>query len=171
MLRNVGSAFLDQSARETQKTDFAELSGTFKIESGIVRNNDLSLVNPLLRIAGAGTADMPKRTVNYRIEPKVVGSLEGQGATSDAKGVAVPVIVEGPWDNPTYRPDLAGMVSDIAKDPAKALEGAKDTLKQLQGGAGGLLGGDSASPPADGGASGGSAIPDPGKVLKNLFGN
>jgi len=155
MMRNVGSAFLDQSARETQKTDFAELSGTFKIESGILRNDDLILVNPLLRVTGAGTADVPKRTVNYRIEPKIVGSLEGQGATSEAKGVAVPVIVEGPWDNLTYRPDLAGMVTDIAKDPAKALEGAKDTLKQLQGG----------------GESGGGAVPDASKVLKNLFGN
>jgi len=171
MVRNVGSAFLSDGAQKTEKTDFAELSGTFKIDSGILRNNDLILVNPLLRVSGAGSADMPQRTVNYRIEPKVVGSLEGQGATGAAAGVTVPVIVEGPWDNVTYRPDLAGMVTDIAKDPAKALQGAKDTLKQLPGGAGSLLGGDSASPPADGGESGGSAIPDPSKALKKLFGN
>ncbi|HEX9791150.1 MAG TPA: AsmA family protein [Kiloniellales bacterium] len=170
MLRNVGSAFTDKSARETQKTDFAELSGTFKIDKGIVRNDDMLLRNPLLRVTGAGTADAPKRTVNYRIEPKAVASLEGQGAAGDAKGVAVPVIVEGPWDNVTYRPDLTAMITDIAKDPTKALEGAKDTLKQLQGGAGGLLGG-TATPPADGGESTGGAVPDPGTVLKKLLGN
>jgi AsmA protein len=171
MVRNVGTAFLDKKARETQKTDFAELSGTFTINGGIVRNDDLILRNPLLRVTGAGSADAPKRTVNYRIEPKVVGSLEGQSAASDAKGVAVPVIVEGPWDNVTYRPDLAGLVTDIAKDPAKALEGAKDTLKQLKGGAGGLLGGGDSTAPADGGESSGGAVPDPSKVLKKLFGN
>ena len=171
MLRNVGTAFSDKSARETQKTDFAELSGTFKINNGIVRNDDLILRNPLLRVSGAGSADAPKRTVNYRIEPKVVGSIEGQGAASEAKGVAVPVIAEGPWDNVTYRPDLAGLVTDIAKDPKKALEGAKDTLKQLKGGAGGLLGGGDAAAPADGGESSGSAVPDPAKALKKLFGD
>ena len=171
MLRNVGTAFTDKSARETQKTDFAELSGTFKIDNGIVRNDDLLMRNPLLRVTGAGTADAPKRTVNYRIEPKAVASLEGQGAASDAKGVAVPVIVEGPWDNVTYRPDLTAMITDIAKDPTKALEGAKDTLNQLKGGAGGLLGGGTATPPADGGGTTGGAVPDPGTVLKKLFGN
>jgi len=171
MLRNVGTAFTDKGARESQKTDFAELSGTFKINNGIVRNDDLILRNPLLRVSGAGSADAPKRTVNYRIEPKVVGSIEGQGAAGEAKGVAVPVIVEGPWDNVTYRPDLAGMVTDIAKDPAKALEGAKDTLKQLKGGAGGLLGGGDATAPADGGESNGGAVPDPTKALKKLFGD
>jgi len=171
MVRNIGTAFTDKSARETQKTDFAELSGTFKIDNGIVRNDDLLLRNPLLRVTGAGTADAPKRTVNYRIEPKAVASLEGQGAASDAKGVAVPVIVEGPWDNVTYRPDLTAMITDIAKDPTKALEGAKDTLKQLKGGAGGLLGGGTTTPPADGGGTTGGAVPDPGKVLKKLFGN
>ena len=75
----------------------------------------------------------------------------------------------------TYRPDLAGMVTGIAKDPSKALEGAKDTLKQLKSGAGGLLGGGDTTAPAgsgeSGGESGGGAVPDPGKVLKKLFGN
>ena len=171
MVRNVGSAFTDTGERAAQKTDFAELSGTYKINAGIVRNDDLVLLNPLLRVTGAGTVDAPKRTLNYRIEPKVVASLEGQGAAEPGKGVAVPVIAEGPWDNVTFRPDLAGMVSDIAKDPAKALEGAQDTLKQLKGGAGGLLGGQPAAPPPEGGESSGGAVPDPGKVLKNLFGN
>ncbi len=171
MVRNVGTAFLDKGAAETQKTDFAELSGTFTINNGVIRNDDLILRNPLLRVTGAGSADAPKRTVNYRIEPKFVGSLEGQGAASEAQGVAVPVIVEGPWDNVTYRPDLAGMITDIAKDPTKALEGAKDTLKQLKGGAGGLLGGGDATAPADGTESGGGTVPDPGKALKKLFGN
>lgn len=171
MVRNIGSAFSDKGAQESQKTDFAELSGTFQINSGIVRNDDLLLRNPLLRVTGAGTADVPKRTVNYRIEPKVVGSLEGQGATAGASGITVPVIVEGPWDNVSYRPDLSGMVTDIAKDPAKALESAKDTLKQLKGGAGGLLGGGDSTAPADGGKNSGGGAPDPSKILKKLFGN
>ncbi|MFT5180484.1 MAG: AsmA protein, partial [Alphaproteobacteria bacterium] len=61
MLRNVSSAFLDSSAKETQKTDFAELAGTYTITNGIVKNDDLFLKSPLLRIDGKGTSDIPKR--------------------------------------------------------------------------------------------------------------
>ncbi|MFQ5774818.1 MAG: AsmA family protein [Kiloniellaceae bacterium] len=172
MARNVGSAFLDAGAATAQKTDFAELSGTFKIEKGILRNDDLVLLNPLLRLNGKGTADMPKRTLNYRVEPKVVASLQGQGGTAGAKGLAVPVIVEGPWDDLSYRPDLAGLATDVAKDPSKALQGAKETVKRLKEGAdvGKVLEG-IAKPPAPGGDQGGGLIPDPKKALKKLFGN
>ena len=34
MLRNVASAFLDPNAQKTQKTDFAELGGTYVIQTG-----------------------------------------------------------------------------------------------------------------------------------------
>ncbi len=44
MLRNVGSAFLDASAREQQKTDFTEITGTFTITNGILKNDDLQML-------------------------------------------------------------------------------------------------------------------------------
>lgn len=169
MARNVGSAFTDTGG--SQKTDFAELSGTFKIAKGILRNDDLLMLNPLVRLTGKGEADMPKRTVNYRLRPKVVGTLEGQGGEAQKAGLAVPVIVEGPWHDLKYRPDLASIVEDVAKDPAKTLEGAKETIQQLEGGAKGgvqeLLKGVTGEPKDEGG----SALPDPGKTLKKLFGN
>ena len=175
MVRNIGSAFLDKEAPKTQKTDFAELSRSFQITKGILRNDDLLLLNPLLRLTGKGTADMPQRTVNYRIEPKVVGTIEGQRGASDAAGITVPVIVEGPWHDLPYRPDLAGMIGEVAKGPAKALEGAKETVEQLQEGASGGLGQvpeGVAKPLAEGGESGGTGVlPDPGKALKKLFGD
>lgn len=156
MVRNAASAFLDPKAREQQKTDFAELSGTFNIVRGVLSNNDLSLLSPLLRVGGKGTVDMPNRSVNYRIEPKVVASTTGQGGSADASGIKVPVIVSGPWDNLSYKPDLAGVIDGIAKDPKKALEGLKKLIPG-QGGSGGSSGG-------------GSIIPKPEDALKKLFG-
>jgi AsmA protein len=154
MVRNAASAFLDSSAREAQKTDFAELSGTFRITNGVLQNNDLALLSPLIRVAGKGSVHMPNRTVNYRIEPKVTGSTKGQGGKADASGIKVPVIVSGPWDNISYKPDLAGLIDGIAKDPSKAL----DSLKKLVPG---------------GNKSGGGGLPDlskPADSLKKLFG-
>jgi len=62
---------------------------------------------------GSGTVDLPLRQVDYRLTPSVAGI------------VAVPVIITGPWDDLSYRPDVSGMAKDLAKDPGKAL----DTLK------------------------------------------
>ena len=121
MLRNVTTAFTDSSA--SQKTDFAELSGTYTIASGIVSNQDLAMKAPALRVGGAGKVDLPKRTVNYRVEPKVAATTEGQGG-QDAGGISVPVIIDGPWDNLSYRPDLTAM-----------LKGGAQTVKNLLGGA------------------------------------
>ena len=168
MVRNVTTAFADTG--EAQKTDFAELSGSFKITDGILRNDDLLLLNPLLRVAGAGSADLPQRSVDYRVEPKVVGSIEGQGGDAAAKGLAVPVIAEGPWHDIKYRPDLAaavgGNLEAITKDPKGALEGAKDAGKSLLKGLTGQGGKDA---PEAGGAQ--EAEPKPADALKKLFGN
>ena len=102
MIRNVTSAFTDTGG--AQKTDFAELSGTFKITRGNFRNDDLLLLNPLLRVNGAGTADLPKRTVKYRIEPKAVGSLEGQGGEAALKGIRRAGDRRGPLARPQLPP-------------------------------------------------------------------
>ena len=172
MVRNVATAFTDSG--EAQKTDFAELSATFTITKGIFDNKDLLLLNPLLRVSGAGTSDLPQRTVNYRVEPKLVATTEGQGGDAAAKGLAVPVIAEGPWHDITYRPDLAaaigGSVQDIAKDPEQAIEGAKDLGKNLLKG---LTGQGGSEAPAEAPAAEGEkeSLPDPAGALKKLFGD
>jgi AsmA protein len=157
MVRNATTAFLDPGAQKAQKTDFAELSGTFVIRNGILENDDLKLINPLLRLHGAGTSDLPKRTVDYRVEPKLVATLEGQGRTREAEGITVPVIISGPWHDLSYRPDLTGVVEDVLKDPGKAAEAAKGLLEGLDKGGGGEQG---------------IAVPkEAEKALKKLFGN
>ena len=186
MVRNVKSAYLDPGAEETQKTDFAELSGTFTIEKGILRNDDLLMLNPLLRLTGSGTADLPARTVDYRLVPKAVATLEGQGGEAQKSGIAVPVIIEGPWHDISYRPDLENMVKDILKDPSKAVEGAKGTVEGLkegaEGGVKGLIEGltgqqaetpttGTEEPTQDGGTAPAGEKIDPGETLKKLFGD
>ncbi|WP_316979485.1 AsmA family protein [Shumkonia mesophila] len=126
MIRNAANAFLDPSAGETRQTDFSELGGTFVITNGILKNDDLELKSPLLRVGGAGTADLPKRTVNYRITPKLAATTQGQGGAAEVSGITVPVIVSGPWHALSYRPDLEGAIKEQIKDPAKAMEAIKN---------------------------------------------
>lgn len=146
MARNVATAFTGGPA-STEKTDFAELGGTFTIAKGIVTNNDLALKSPLLRVEGKGTVDLPQRSVNYRIDPKVVASLQGQGG-GDSAGLVVPVLVSGPWDNLSYRPDLEALLKQNAQNIGKAVGSVGGAVG---GAVGDLVGGGSKSESGAGG--------------------
>ncbi|MEH6404563.1 MAG: AsmA family protein [Sneathiella sp.] len=144
MARNVTSAFTGGGAE--QKTDFAKLSGTYKITKGILKNTDLTMLNPFIRLTGAGTVNMPNKTLKYRIEPKLVADAKGQGGDSSS-GIVVPVLISGSWDDPKFAPDLAGVLGNLA-DPKNLKEnlgniektGKQELEKVLKGGLGGLLG-------------------------------
>lgn len=113
----------------SEKTDFSELSATFKITNGIAQNQDLKLTSPLLRVSGAGAVQMPQRTLDYTVRPRLVASLEGQKGAADVKGIEIPVRITGPWDKPKYEPDL----KSILADPNKAVDTVKQIGKQLKG--------------------------------------
>jgi AsmA protein len=156
LIRNPAGALIDPASQKDQETDFSEMSGTFTITNGIFKNTDLELKAPLLRVAGAGTIDLPQRTINYRIDPKVAMTAQGQGGKSDAAGIEVPVVIEGPWDHLTYRPQLDALL----KDPTKAIEGIKD-----------LFGGKpSTSAPATGAPPAPSSTSKPADLLRGLLG-
>ncbi len=167
MVRSVSLEALQKGFSGAQQTDFTELSGTFVIKNGILKNDDLTMKSPLLRVAGAGTSDLPNRYLKYRIEPKVVGTLKGQGAKTQKTGLVVPIIVKGPWDDLDWKPDLRAMLKlgpgGIA-EKAKALKeglaagGAKGVLQKLLPGAG-----------TSGSESTGEQSQDPLKRLKSLL--
>jgi len=158
VMRNISTAAIEQSFDDAESTDFAELSGTFTIDKGIVSNKDLSLVAPLVRMTGEGKVPLPPRTVDYVVKPKLVGSIEGQGGQGDLSGVTVPIKVSGPWSDISYKPDLEAMLKEQVKDPSAVIEKLQDG-----GGAKGLL--DGLKPKSEDGSSG------PLDLKKGLFGN
>jgi AsmA protein len=100
-----------------EKTDFSELSGSFKITNGVAHNDDLSAKSPLLRIAGSGDIDIGQGRLDYLVKATVANTLQGQGGPElDAlRGVTVPVKLSGPFDQLAYRVDFGAVVSDKAK--------------------------------------------------------
>lgn len=118
---------------EEDTTNFSELSGTYTISQGIVKNDDLAMKAPFMRLAGTGTVDLPSRYVNYRLIPTLVETSKGQGG-KDKEGIDVPILVKGPFENIDYKPDYAGIVTgnqDKIQDAVKAL-GDKDKRKELE---------------------------------------
>ncbi|MGD2112588.1 MAG: AsmA family protein [Gammaproteobacteria bacterium] len=114
------------------QTDFAELSGTINVSSGVARNDDLLLQSPLLRIAGTGQTSLVEETIDYSLTTKLVGSLEGQGGRGleDLKGVSIPVKVGGTWSKPSYTPDVASALSEVARE--KVREKVDEKLEEQQ---------------------------------------
>lgn len=103
----------------TEKTDFSAFTASFNVQNGIASNSDLTLVGPLVRVTGEGSVDLPAQTLKYRVNPKIVASLEGQGGAQDLAGFAVPVIIDGNWAKPRIYPDIKGFLEDPAAGLAK----------------------------------------------------
>ncbi|RVO62078.1 AsmA family protein [Sinorhizobium meliloti] len=106
----------------SKATTFTELAASFAIEGGVARTEDLKLFGPLIRMTGNGAADLAQSTLNFRLEPRLVASLQGQGAEISTDGIGVPVVVEGSFAAPRIYPDL----SDLLKNPDAALAKLKD---------------------------------------------
>ena len=137
-MRNLTSGALSGwNNNDSEKTDFSAFNASFNIRDGIASNSDLSLIGPLVRVTGKGSANMPAQTVNYRVDPKVVASLEGQGGSNELSGFSVPVVIDGPWAKPRIYPDISGFL----ENPAAGIE----KLKSLGGGFAAIAG----SKPAD----------------------
>jgi len=121
----------------SNQTDFALMKGSATITNGKVKNDDLLLKSPLLRITGDGNVSLPEETIDYTLTTKFVGSLKGQGGEemAELKGVSVPVHVGGTFSKPTYVPDLAAVLSDAAKaEVEKKVEKEKEKLQKKLGG-------------------------------------
>ena len=110
---------LDTSyAGEGTKTVYDAVTGSFVIAGGVLRNDDLVLAAPGLTATGNGTIGIGARDLNYRLRPTAVVKGGNEG------GIAVPLLITGPWAAPKFRLDL----ETVAKEKLDA-EAAKLKVK------------------------------------------
>ena len=122
-----GNTLSDEEAA-TQKTDFSSLTATFTFSDGVAKTDDLSLMSPLLRVHGEGSANYIAQTTDFLVRTSIVGSLKGQGGQTidDLKDVTIPLKVTGAWTDPQYKL----VFDDVLKAKAKKeVEKAKEKLK------------------------------------------
>ena len=119
MLRNALAAFNKQPAgkKEPNKTDFAILKGSVVVKNGLATNKDLIAKSPLLRVNGAGKANLVTEKLDYLVKAAVVGTLEGQGGKelSELKNLTVPIRVKGSFSEPKFNVELASLLEGKAK--------------------------------------------------------
>jgi AsmA protein len=135
MIRSLTSGTLSGWQQgQDQTTDLTQLSASFRVEQGQATTSDLTLVGPLVRMTGAGTVDLPAKTLAFRVEPKLVMTTEGQGSSANPVGLGIPVAIEGPWAEPRIYPEVAGMLDN----PEAAYAKLKEMGKGLFGPGGGI---------------------------------
>ena len=106
------------------KTDFSELAASFVIASGVMQNKDLRLAGPQLNATGAGTINLPERTLDYLVRPSIAG-----GAGAGAASLELPLRVQGPWDKPKIAID--GQV--VLRNPGQVIDAVRDLARTEQG--------------------------------------
>lgn len=138
MIRTAQSAlkgeFKQESAPE-QKTDFTSLTGSFSVANGVATNPDLLMASPLIRLSGAGNANLISQALNYKLTARLVGSLKGQGTEKDKlSSVDIPLTITGTMQKPKYGLDTTGLLdTKLKQEKEKVKEKLKSKLlKELR---------------------------------------
>ena len=115
MLRNLDLAYVGEGS----KTVFDDITASFAIRDGILRNDDLNFASRLLTAKGRGSLDLGGQTIDYRVDPVALAAQLDQG-------IRVPFLIEGPWSNVKFRPDLKGLIDqNLEEEKAKLKAKAK----------------------------------------------
>jgi AsmA protein len=134
--RNLKSMVGGKSAKPdaSQKTDFSEMSASFKIDKGVARNDDLKAASPFIRLGGAGNIDVGNSTLDYLAKATLAATSKGQGGrdAKDLTGITIPVKLSGPLDNPNWNVDYSGLLGSAGG----ALGGLGETAKKGASGIG-----------------------------------
>jgi AsmA protein len=111
-----------------EKTDFSEMTGSFRVVKGVAHNDDLNIKSPLIRLGGAGTVDLGADRLDYLAKATVVSTLQGQGGPElqALKGITIPVRLSGPFSAIGWKIDFQGMATDLAK---QKIDERKDEVK------------------------------------------
>lgn len=110
-----------------KRTEFVNLDGSAKIANGVITNDALEAILPLLTVTGHGSADLNKHYLNYDLLAKVVKVPKAAGTdVAKLQGVTIPVHLSGGFTDFTAMPDVKGALQARAKaELGKKLEQQK----------------------------------------------
>jgi AsmA protein len=93
-------------------------------------------VSPNLRVSGAGNFNLPARTLDYTVRPKVASlNASTDRAVINLSNVEVPVHIDGPWDKPNFSLVGQEQILDAVKQIGKNIKSqeVQDAIKSLLG--------------------------------------
>jgi hypothetical protein len=107
--RSLLSLSLAPLTEGSNQTRFKNSAATLQINNGIVTNKDLKMESKNLVIQGAGTANLVKKTLNYKLETKLKADFwEGDWL--------VPINITGSFANPNVGLDKFSLLHEVSKN-------------------------------------------------------
>lgn len=114
---------------------FETLKGSAVINAGVLRNDDLLIVQPryesgeFYQVTGAGTVNLPRQEVDYQL--RVARARQRDGATTpEEKGRAIPVRVAGTFGHLSVRPDTKALAGSEVREQLQDRFGDKLETKE-----------------------------------------
>jgi AsmA protein len=93
------------------KTPFVGLGSSFTIRNGIMQSDDILLDSSAVQMNGHGTVDLSARTLEFHFEPKAAKGIPMLRLAD----IGAPFYVKGPWDKPSYGPDVRNLAKSIVQ--------------------------------------------------------
>jgi AsmA protein len=88
------------------------------------------MLNPYVRLDGRGLINVGAQTIDMRIAPRAVNSIQGQGGDAGIAGLGIPFRVVGPWSRVQFRPALEDVVQNQMRD-ILSRQGTDNPLSRL----------------------------------------
>jgi len=119
------------AAGNAAETPLRSASASFAIENGVLRSNDVQLLNPTLEIDGRGGADLASHMLDFHFAPKLHPPLDGGSKREALRGgdLGVPFFVKGLWERPRYGAELGGLTKTLVN----GLQSGNLSLKSILG--------------------------------------
>lgn len=110
-----------------KKTDFASLTGAFSIDKGLVNNQKLLMISPVMRLDGAGLVNIIAQTLDYKLGISPLSSSTEKTSYADLNGVTIPLIINGTFTDPSFSIDT----DSVLKEQLQAeLDAQKEKLQE-----------------------------------------
>jgi AsmA protein len=97
---------------DTKRTQFDAFSTSATITNGIAETHDVSIISPVLKVAGQGTINLPTSGLDMNLTASIMKS-----ATTTA--VDIPLKITGTYSDPTVKPDMESLAKGAIKDKLK----------------------------------------------------
>jgi len=121
---NIANAFV----KSVEKTPFSKASGTAQINDGLINNQDLIVITPLVNVAGVGTANLVNERIDYQLTlQRSQNSTAEEVDSKDIKNTLIPVKINGTFAEPNVSLDVKAMVMNTQKEK---IEEQKEALKK-----------------------------------------
>jgi AsmA protein len=113
LMHNLTSTILNGWQQDaSDKTPLTDLDATFRLADGVATTDDFTLAGPVVRMTGAGSVDLGAKTLQLKVDPRILTGAQTASDPAQATGLGVPVRIEGSWGYPRIYPDVAGILND-----------------------------------------------------------